>query len=222
MARTLSAGNNLSNAGAVLTVVPISIACWFKPTTATGGHTMIELGSSVLTNRFSLDYGFTTGLVRAVVTASGTSNTASTAGAATIGAWNHFCAVFASSTDRRVFWNGGSKGTNATSRTPASIDKTLIGKLSSGLNEAAGDIAEMAVWSVTLSDAEVALLATGVSPYSVQRASVAAYWPLLGQASPEPDRVGAFPMTLAGTPPQVAHPFIFYGKDRLRRRGLVA
>lgn len=224
MARTLSSGNNLSHAAAVLTAVPFTMACWFKLTTlAPAAQTLISIDAGDNVNRFMMDVT-SAGRVRAHVTAANQSNAASSAVSSTadVGNWHHACAVQATATSRDAYLNGGNKGSNTTSRTPIGLDTTLIGLFSGPGNPVTdGDIAEAAIWNVALSDAEVALLATGIGPYAVQRANLVAYWPLLGQASPEPDKAGSFSMTLTGTPPQAAHPFIFYGKNRFQRRGLL-
>lgn len=64
-----------------------------------------------------------------------------------------------------------------------------------------GKIAEVALWNVALSDDEIALLSQGESPLNIRRADLIHYWPLDGNASPEPDLVGARPGTLVGTLP---------------------
>ena len=69
-----------------------------------------------------------------------------------------------------------------------------------------GNLAEIAMWSVTLTDAEIAALATGVRPNRVRPAAVVGYWPLWGVSSPEPDVSGnGYTLTLVGSPPQANH-----------------
>lgn len=230
MARTLSSGNNLSHAAAVLTAVPFTMACWFKVSSVTGiNNSLMSLDDNSAagagTHTFLMDITQSpTARVRARTASSAGSSFALSTANVTTGVWQHACGVFAGVADRRAFLNGANKGTETTSRTPsaAAIIRTRIGLLCQSANPMAGDIAEAAIWNVALSDAEVALLATGVGPYAVQRANLVAYWPLLGAESPEPDVVGTFAMSLVGSPPQAAHPFVFYGKDRLHRRGLAA
>lgn len=222
MARTFSSGNIITNASAVRSSVPITMACWFRQTSATTAVAMAITGTTNA-NRFDLDVT-NTGVVRAISNGAGAGSAFadSTAGA-TLNAWSHGCAVFAGVADRRAYLNGANKGTNTTSRTPVTLAATRIGSfLTASDFPFPGDMAEAAMWSVALSDAEVAVLATGIAPYEVQRSSLVAYWPLIGLTSPEPDVVGSFPMTLTGTPAQAAHPFMFYGKSRLQRRGLLA
>lgn len=222
MSRTLSSGNNLSYAGAVLTAAPLTMVCWVKPSGFAANQSVMVIDNNSSTNRIGLQIAITTGLLQAFITASGASSIALSTVGLTAGAWNHVGGVFAGANDRRAFVSGGNKGTNATSGTPSGLNRTYIGRQTTAANPLGGDACEAAIMNIAATDAEMALAATGVSPYAIWGSAVAAYWPILGLTSPEPDVVGAFPMTLAGTPPQAAHPFMFYGKNRFRRRGLLA
>jgi hypothetical protein len=112
----------------------------------------------------------------------------------TSGTWAHACAVFSSSTLRAAYLNGGGKGTNTDSRTPPGLNRTVIGAryLSGGGKDffTNGDICDAAIWDIALSDSEVASLASGTSPLSIQASNLKAYWKLCGDASPEPDASG--------------------------------
>ena len=50
-----------------------------------------------------------------------------------------------------------------------------------------GRIAEVALWDVALSAAEVAALASGVTPLHMRPGNLVAYWPVWGLHSPEID-----------------------------------
>jgi len=113
--------------------------------------------------------------------------------------------VGASATDRAVYIDGGSKGTNATSNTPSGLASTRLGKDHDNNNALDGRIGEGAIWNVALTDAEVARLAKGIHPFKVRPANIVAYWPLWGRNSPEPDCVGGFNLTVTGAT-QAAHP----------------
>ena len=222
MSRTLSSGNNLSHAAAVLTAVPFTMACWFKLSTLAAAQTLMSIDAGNNQNRFMMDVVVTTGVIRSHVTAANQSNAASTTAGASTGSWNHACAVQASATSRAAYLNGGNKGTNTTSRTATGLNTTLIGLFSGPGNPLAGDIAECAIWNVALSDADVALLATGVNPVFVQRANLVAYWPLRGLVSPEPSIVGSFAMTVGGTPPEAVHAPVTYPQRAVNARRMAA
>jgi hypothetical protein len=62
-----------------------------------------------------------------------------------------------------------------------------------------GQIAQVAIWNVAISDIEIIMLSRGVSPYHIRPHALRGYWALWG-ASPEPDWSGyASHMTVAGT-----------------------
>lgn len=217
MARTLSSGNNLSRASAVRTSAPLTLAVWFK---AASLHTaaLLSINNGNTTNRFSIGCGSTGSVNVSTNAAQGVS-----AGPWAVDTWNHCCGVITASNSRAVFLNGAGKATETTSATPSGLNRTAIGVHgTSTQNPFAGEMREAAVWSVALSDDEVAQLARGIGPYAIQPANLVCYWPILGAASPEVDKVAGLDLSLAGSPPQADHGFMFYGKNRFRRRGLLA
>ncbi len=176
---------------AALTVEPLTFACWFNTDSNTVEEILMYIGdkdSADLNYWALLLKGDTAGdPVRAKAASGSASSAASTSTGFSTATWQHACAVFASATDRRAFINGGSKGTNATSRTPgATPDRTSIGRYgdSTPSNYYDGRIAEAAIWNVALTDNEVQMLAQGVSPLFVRTASLVSYWPI-GRGSPE-------------------------------------
>jgi len=211
MARNFAAASSqyLENTSLPVSATPLTIAAWFKPVSATAAYFIGYLGAS----GSNINYWALATDTSGRVTASTNGVTATTSTSVSAGVWAHGCAVFASATDRRAFLNGGGKGTSATSRTPSSPVRLGVGCLdgSSRTTFMNGDIAELAIWNVALSDAEVLMLSTGVSPLMVRPDALKFYAPLMGRASPEPDYKGTFNLTLpAAAPTQSAHPRIFY------------
>ena len=70
------------------------------------------------------------------------------------------------------------------------------------------------MWDVALTDDEVATLAKGVCPLFVRPGNLLAYWPLIGNNSPEIDCVGRFEMTLTNSPGTSAHPRVYMPRQR--------
>ncbi|HWL67129.1 MAG TPA: LamG-like jellyroll fold domain-containing protein [Geminicoccus sp.] len=104
----------------------------------------------------------------------------------------HACATFTSTTAREIILNGdtGNKGTNSTSATPISPDRTAIGRASdaSPTGGVLADIEHVAIWGRALTDAEKAALAQGANPLSIP--GLIEYWPLSGAANPEAGLMG--------------------------------
>lgn len=122
------------------------------------------------------------------------------AGSVIINTWHHSCATEIAVDDRAILIDGGDKGTDSVSISPAAGHQTSIGVEDDGSPTRywSGDIAHVAVWSVTLSDAEIVTLSNGFSPMRVHRDELIAYWPLNGQST-EPDVIGTLEMTVTGT-----------------------
>lgn len=108
------------------------------------------------------------------------------AGTISANTWTHLCGVFSSATSRSAFKNGGGKTTTTANSALGNLDRVLIGAMlfqgQSILQPYDGKIAEVGVWDVALSDAEVAMLALGVSPLFVRPENLKFYLPLVRDA----------------------------------------
>lgn len=199
MARLLDGiDDGLTVASAVATAAPMTMACWFIANNITAEHVLMDIDDGSDANKFQIraSGAVASDPIRALTVAASTSSIAVSSTGYSANVWQHACGVFASATDRRAFVNGGSKGTNATSRTPSGLTTLRIGRELTAF--AAGRIAEAAIWDIALTDAQVASLAKGASPLTIQPGNLVFYAPLLGNDSPEPDRVGGLSLTVAG------------------------
>ena len=116
----------------------------------------------------------------------------------TLNKYQHYLGAEASSTDRRVYLDGGNKGTNATLNVPTLIDRTTIGRNPNGAFWS-GDIAHIAVYSGIPTDDDALTLANGINPQKFNPDNLVAYWPLGGQSG-EPDIVGGLTLVVFGSP----------------------
>jgi len=133
--------------------------------------------------------------------------------------WHHAAGVFTSSTSRTVYLDGSSASNTDAITTTATPTETALGYVNGAgpapIQYFSGRLGEWGLWSVSLTANEVTALARGASPLLVRPESLVAYWPLFGRASPEPDRIGSYPLTLSGTA-QSAHPrIILPGRPQL-------
>ena len=190
---------------------PFTLACWAYADEALDqiainiGHSSLarigELGFGV-TNLFGLFHqGATTYETLQPVTPTYSLNT-----------WHHLAGRYEIA-DRELYADGVSIATGTVNVGAMPVGITHIGaEIYAGVTGAffSGRIAEAAVWDVSLSDGEIALLAEGFSPLFFQPQSLVAYWPLIALEDIN-DRVGGFNMTAVNTPVTTNHmPKIIY------------
>lgn len=84
-------------------------------------------------------------------------NCATTAGPSS-NEWFMATGVIHADNDHRVFFNAGSRGTDATNTNTANYNRMHIGSNDGGGNYWDGQLAEIAVWTTALTDNEIALL----------------------------------------------------------------
>lgn len=218
MARDFDGVNYLINTNAAVTGAPASFAAWFNVDSVANQDTVVDCGNegpdTALDNFGMVIRGDLAGdPVTAHIRSDSITNWASTTTGVSVDTWHHGAAVFRSTTSRDAYIDGGSKGSSTTLRNPSTIDNTGIAVARTNAQnfwQLDGSIAEVGIWNVALTDAEVAILAAGFSPLFVRPANLVAYWPLIGRYSPEIDRVGGFDMTLVNTPGVADHPRIIY------------
>lgn len=118
--------------GAVVTAVPLTMACWFNVNNVTGDHCLVSLGASGSEDYFGLiaNGSIAGDPIRAPVRQGASGAFGETTTSFSAGVWSHACAVFATNANRTAYLNGGGAGSDTTSLTPASMALTGVGRLS--------------------------------------------------------------------------------------------
>lgn len=215
MARLFDDANNeyLEAAAAAATAAPLTISAWCYVDDDTRGNCGASLHDGNGEDAFYF-YAHSDNKVRAYTKeGGGTYDYAATSTTFAADTWFHACAVYAAVDDRAAYLNGGGKGTSSDTVEPAGINTTTVGDLGSGFSMYSGRLAEVAIWNVALTDAEVSILADGYSPLLIRPESLVGYWPTIGRHSPEIDLVGGNDLTLNSGdsgPVAAAHPRIIY------------
>lgn len=210
-------GDKIQVASAVLTVMPLTMACWFNATALDNAHRLVSLTDGTTNNRFQI--GISVGnAVLGLITSGGSSANATSSALITAGAWYHVAAVFTNATSRAAYLSGGNKGTNATNLTPSGLNVTVLGN--DGTTTCNGTIALPAIWNAALSDGEIAALAAGLDPrlLQTQRSALKFLAPLLG-TSPEVDVIGGLSMTVTNATRADDPTKLIYGTGRPRPNG---
>jgi hypothetical protein len=196
----------LSAASAPVSSPPFTLSCrFYVENTSTTGRVLIGLDNASGTDFYAL-----------LLSSSNVIFNASSGGSAQIGSsvlfsinqWNHACAVVSSITNRELFLNGASVGTSTDSKNPA-ISLLKIGtRTSNGVvgNFMQGSIAEVGIWSVALTAAEIASLSKGATCNLVRPQSLAFYAPLIRNLQ---DVKGGLAITNNNTAIVADHPPIY-------------
>jgi len=177
----------LSTLSTPITTFPCTLACLVNLTNTTDTCAFISLQNSTGQSRIQLSNNLLTSPKRAVQStafdlagnngAVGVNETAFSAGV-----WYHAAGVFANASSTEAFFNGGIGSTiGSGSITPTGIDQILIGarrSTSLGLYQN-GLIAEVGIWNVALTAAEIASLAKGMTCDKVRPQSLVFYAPLV-------------------------------------------
>ena len=177
----------LQHAGAVVTAEAFSLVSWCLVNDIVSTYTPLSLGVSSGTARHQIALVATDQTLRASsINSVGTAADATATRSYVANEWVHAVAVYASATDRRMFLNGGSKGTNTTSITVSGLDRTTLGARYSGgalgayLN---GRISDSRIYNKTLSDAEVYLLFDPATRWQLYYPLGRKSWMFVGKAA---------------------------------------
>lgn len=214
MARNIIRPNDyLLRTAALASSFPVTFSAWYNEDNIGNGSLMSM--SKEIDNTHYMSLVYVQGVDLRLQAIDGASQAvANTTAAPTANVWEHGCGVLAAQNDFRVYLNGGNKGTSSTDigGFPSGMVNTTLGvlKRSALVNQYDGQLAESAIWSAALTDAEVAMLALGYSPLFVRPQSLISYWSLIGRTNPEIDLVGGYDMTLVSAPPTVAHVPVIY------------
>ena len=188
---------------------------WFKPDAINNGDLCaLAIGTNIDSHRQNIYLG-NDNKVRAQSRDGSTNVSAATSSSFVAGSWQHAAGVWSATNARAAFLNGGGKGTETSTVNPAGLNAIAIGRFPS-LSPGGywdGELAEMAMWNVALTDAEVLQLSKGFSPSFIRPSKLVFYAPLI--KNEDIDLRGRLKFTMVGTPTVVRHPRIIYPKGSL-------
>jgi len=199
---------------------PMTLFAWTNNTGDTGGatggtHIAISVGDRNAEDRNAIFlYNFTTGTDAATAfsrQSSGGVNQRSelTISALTLNTWKPLTGVFASTSSRRVYYDGLIGNNQTTTVAPANVDSIMIGARF-GTSVGAffkGRLAECAIWDVALTSIEIIALESGIIPLKIRPSALKFYAPLIDNTN---DIVGGRIMTAqGGSRKSIYHPRIY-------------
>jgi hypothetical protein len=176
----------LSLASAPVNTLPLTMAAWFNPDSVSVDGTIMCLANSAGNERLSMKAaGAVAGVPVAAEarSAANAANSANTSTSYTASTWQHAVAVYASTTSRTSYLNGGGGVESTTSIAFANgVNRLAIGaRLAAGTpgTYLDGRIGEAGLWNVALDLDEIAALAKGLSPLLIRPNSLMFYAPLV-------------------------------------------
>lgn len=209
MARTFNGTSQSIESTAPVTAVPLTIACWFYPTSSAAA-VVCSIGQSGATDRFQLSSNPGGSALNATTVQSGVAQTATLSSSIPLNTWHHGAAVFSAINSRQSFLNGTGSTVNTGSSTPSGINRLNIsGAYAPSLVAFfAGGLAEVAVWSAALTAEEIAAIAKGFNPRLIRPQSIVYFNRLINESL---DSRGGLALTNVGGATAVAtHPKIIY------------
>jgi hypothetical protein len=192
-----------------LSSTPLTMACWFNSDSATvvqNTFTIRGTGTSYMTIFLRGDLAGDP--IQVAIANLGAPSTASSTAGYSANTWHHACAVFSSSTDRTIYLNGANSATN-TANIAITPNNILIGAGGSGagtLQFMDGELADIGIWNVALTAAEIASLADGMTCDKVRPQSLVFYAPLVRDLI---DYKGGLTITNNNTATVANHPRVY-------------
>ena len=199
----------LQNTSTPITAPPFTISAWMNTDRIDGGsQTVMAIMNDGSAGDWFRFYGYSGGTIFIIMDArDSTAVFAATTTQFSADTWHHVAGQNSSTTARAAWLDGGGKGTNSELRTPDGINAMSIGRMGDSTPGGYfdGEIAEVGLWNIALTDAEILLLSKGFSPLFVRPQNLVCYWPLIRNAN---DIVGGYNMTAYNTPTITPHPKI--------------
>jgi hypothetical protein len=202
----------LSTASAPASGSPMTIAAWVRREATFGDRVIAAVGVAGGTHRNQLQLAEASGF--AVVTFVAGATTSGQLGVSsnttTQNTWHHAAGVFASSSSRTAYIDGVGGTTNTTNiGSQNAADYINVATRTAGFGQVAffdGQIAEVGVWNVALTAAEIASLAKGMTCDKVRPQSLVFYSPLTRDLI---DAKGGLTITNNNTATVANHPRVY-------------
>lgn len=191
--------------------LPFSLSCWFKVASDPGAGNqwpILGLFGAASDIWLAAYYSGTQRLVRVYYNTSWRGSSNNLTQQWVIGQWHHVLLTVADANARVIYLDNGNYD-NQTGGVALDSTGTLdVGYSADGnanFQYFDGAVAEVAVWNVSLSAAEAAILSKGYAAPFVRPSALQFYAPLWGRHSPEPDLRKGNALTLTNSPTAATH-----------------
>lgn len=212
MAHDFTGSTNYAQKTPLVTGLPVSMFCHFNSDSMAATKPMVGFWTGA--GSFDFFYMYTKSDTKFEVTIRGSTapdtQAATSSNTLSTGTWYRALAVV-TSTAQTVYVDGTkTAGGGTVTVPPAALDTLTIGR-DNFSRYFDGRIAEVAIWSVALSDADYAILNAGFSPLMVRPDALVHYAPLIRGFK---DNFTATSFAETGTSTVVSHPRVIYPSRR--------
>lgn len=112
-------------------------------------------------------------------------------------AWHHYAGVFPATNSRTAYLDGNASTTNTTALgTVNNFDEFIIGDNFASTIDFKGYIGHVAVWKSGLSAGQIASLASGANPQTIDETNLVVYYPMTNASNVGEDIIGGYNLTL--------------------------
>jgi hypothetical protein len=178
---TSASSQYLSMTSSPVSGPPLTLACWFNASQTTTSDYLVSV-SAAATNYFALAiFGANAGDPVGVFDYAGLGpHFAYTTAGYTANTWNHAAGVWTGLNNRTAYINGGNSSTNTSTQNNITLTRSQIGANAVvATNRMNGLIAEVGIWNASLTAAEIASLAKGMTCDKIRPQSLVFYAPLV-------------------------------------------
>lgn len=208
---TAASSQSLNTTSTPVSGVPVTLACWVKCDTIPSTQTCIfGIGVNTSTAATYITLELTPSRPQAIHRTSTSGSSTPASGSIIAAQWFHICGVFESNASRTVFWNGNAAVANTTFVTPFTATRIQVGRRpnisSTAPSFLTGNVAEAGIWSSTLTPAEIASLAKGMTCDKIRPQNLVFYAPLVRDLI---DQKGGLTITNNNTATVATHPRVY-------------
>jgi hypothetical protein len=200
---TATSSQYLSTASTPVSGSPMTFSALVNPA-MTGGQVVMSVGATAQRNQMQIQ---SDGVF--IVAVGSLANGQTTSQLTTANVWQHVAGVFSSQTSRRTYLNGaaGTENTTNIGSQNTATDILIGARRNTAIgNYFQGSIAEVGIWNVALTAAEIASLADGMTCDKVRPQSLVFYAPLVRSLQ---DVRGGLTITNNNTATVAVHPRVY-------------
>jgi hypothetical protein len=196
-------------AGALSSIaVPLTLhARIFFDNVTTSNQAVVSVDTVGGNNRHVMQITQSGAMIIVAISNSGAGNQTALGSAVPSNDWSSGVAQYSATNNRRPYIDG-SAGTANTGSATVTFDQLLISATTNttATNNFDGKLADIAVWDVALTDAEIVSLAKGFKPYRIRPQSLRTYVPLIRNLQ---DVRGVVSLTANNGPTVADHPRVY-------------